>query len=381
MMVPRAGIPIPTPTIRNETDMEQPQSTDHQTPPARRPSNPRSSTDPSPSPSLLLQGYFKDKDNLKDWTRPATSASSSHRNRSPYSRSHLRSRSSGAVAGLPIMTRAHSMPSPYTPRPFDTPASGSLSPVPTLSPMRTPARTRSPFRLEEGMSGAGIESIQEDRELDLTPGAQLVQPTAMHAARVPSSGRRRPASPLYGVSPSQQSQQAPTSFPGTSTMDYNPTPSLTAPTSASNSPSLAPQKYNEAYPPLHPLHHHSSTSSMTSLNSSSSLNTNTTLYSHPSTPTSARSRSPSISSLDTIEDEPEMEVLESLKRTPRRMMVGRGGGVRWMVAGRGKWWGLGLRGEEREEAMECLWRGEEGRFGFGDDLGGLIGESGWEVWI
>lgn len=263
-MVPKATAlplhPLPTMTDLDNIDGADRSSSDRARP--TRPDNNRSSTDPSPSPSpsLLIQGYFKDKDNLKDWARPnSSSSSSSHRNRSPYSRSHLRSRSSSAVAGLPLMTRAHSMPSPYTPRPFAD----------------TPVRTRSPFAEE----GAGIESIQEDSELDLRPRSQqnhLVQPTALRTVRVSSSGssggRRRPTSPLHHNTP--------------------PRPQTSPPL----------DRYNESFPlPQQTLHHHSSASSMTSF---SSLN---------STPTSARSRSPSISSLDTIEDEPEMEAIERLK--------------------------------------------------------------------
>ena len=372
MMVPKA-VAIPMHSPREETQaveggrheagkqqhpQQSPPATQHDDAKPRRPSRPdntRSSTDPSfnTTPSLLLQGYLKEKDSLKDFPR----LSSSHRNRSPYSRSHLRSRSSGAVAGLPLMTRAHSMPSPYTPRPFEGNANGSGSGSSSsagsgsLSPAsRTPARTRSPFKDQEGAmatkgwadvgsaAGVGIESIQEDSELDFRPrgaasaGAQVLQPTALHASRVPSAhgGRRRPASPLYNQatppsssgSSSQAQQLPPTSFPAT-VMDHpttlhGPPPS----TSASSSPSLNPQqatreqKYNEAYPSALPpsaapgqgptLNHHSSATSLTSLSSFTSFS-----LSHPSTPTSARSRSPSISSLDTIEDEPEMEAKEA----------------------------------------------------------------------
>ena len=348
MMVPKVATvpamePIFTPPPPSKTKTEEQRSAEQpsrDTLQPRRPSRPdnaRSSTDPSPapSPSLFLQGYMKDKDTLPPWARPG----SSHRNRSPYSRSHLRSRSSGAVAGLPPMTRAHSMPSPHMPKPFaDTPAqsSGSLSPSPsTVSPSpggRTlPVRTRSPFKTGEegkswmdggvslGAAGPGIESIQEDSESDFSGSqSQLVQPAALHAARVPSlGGRRRPASPLS----QQQSQTSPTSFPNATAGAQDHTAIRTPPPlSGSSSPALGPQKekYNEAYPPTsftpaHALNHHSSTSSITSMNSLASLNSFTSYPSHPSTPTSARSRSPSISSLDTIEDEPEMEAIERLK--------------------------------------------------------------------
>ncbi|EMC98980.1 hypothetical protein BAUCODRAFT_31249 [Baudoinia panamericana UAMH 10762] len=253
----------------------------------------RSSTDPSPA--SLLQGYFSNTHQ-----RP----SSSHRNRSPYSRSHLRSRSSAsALLTAPVMTRAHSLPNPHLPRTPETtvpgtPTSGSLSPG-SHSPMKSPARVRSPFKQEDGpaprspsyASGGAIESIQEDSELDLTPRSTPVtvntmpQPTAMASFSRSGSLRRRPASPLHSLTNAPTHQ--PTSFPAIITES-----NVTAASSGSSSPSLGPQRperYNEAYPSLH---HYASTSSFSSM---------------PSTPTSARSRSPSISSLDTIEDTPDLE--------------------------------------------------------------------------
>ena len=268
--------------------------------------NMRSSTDPTSTftPSVLLQNLSK------DWAMSAPKT----RNRSPFARSHLRSRSSGAVA----MTRAHSLPSPQMSRGFDTPASssGSMSAVTAPTPMRTPARTRSPFHPEEaygqpprrpayfdpsaptvGGAGSAIESISEDAELSIAPRSQQLP---LHTVRVSSSSRRRPASPLHSLA-----NATPTSYPTTLT-DQTTIPNYPT-NSGSNSPSLAPQKYiNELHPSLQQppqLHHYSSISSISTATS---------------TPSSARSRSPSISSLDTIEDEPEMEseaeAIERLKR-------------------------------------------------------------------
>ncbi|KAK4546815.1 hypothetical protein LTR36_001547 [Oleoguttula mirabilis] len=282
----------------------------------------RSSTDPSPTaPS---QGYFTSPQ------QPPTS--SGGRNRSPYSRSHLGSHSSGSsLLSAPVMTRAHSMPNPNISRPIETapvtpysPYSGSLSPGAPHSPMRSPRRVHSPFRQqqEEGYapprspsfaSGGPIESIQEDSELDITPRAAatlLPQPAALASFSRSASLRRRPASPLHSLanapSPQLQHQQLPpTSYPvniidttNSSSNTVTPTHHPSALSSASSSPALRPQtsseRFNEAYPSLH---HYASTSSFSSSMPSSM----------PSTPTSMRSRSPSISSLDTIEDEPDME--------------------------------------------------------------------------
>ncbi|KAJ4376057.1 hypothetical protein N0V83_001338 [Neocucurbitaria cava] len=238
---------------------------------SRRPSTPRSQTEPSPeTPSV----YHVQS-----------------RNRSPYSRSHLRSQSGSSALAAPPMTRAHSLPTVMHP-------SGhlSLSPSPTplarpSSPLRSPKRTRSPRGLEprpltagpQERYGSGIRAtsngsfegapsvcdISEDAELELTPraGAGI---SSLYSSTGSLSRRRRPASPLYQVAVSFGA--LPTS-----------TPAVSTPTSATSSPLLAAAKFNEHYP--------------ASLASSSV----------PSTPTSMRSRSPSISSLETIEDSPDAE--------------------------------------------------------------------------
>lgn len=257
-----------------------------------RPEATRNLTDPSPA--ALLQSYWGSS------SRP----SSSHRNRSPYSRSHLRSRSSGAaLSSAPLMARAHSSPAVHsTSRAFDfsMPAPVSLTPV---SPMRTPARQRSPFRVQddgpysapqrspsrfETVGGSAIESIQEDSELSIPPRQPPNQPLpAMQASFSRSSSlRRRPASPLHTVSNANAS--ASMSFPA-SVIDQNAPLNMSVASSSSNSPSLAPSRFNEAYPSLH---HYASSSSFSSI---------------PSTPTSQRSRSPSVTSLETIEDDPDLE--------------------------------------------------------------------------
>lgn len=304
-----------------------------------RPDNARASTDPSISPSALLQGLFKDKDK-NDWAfpRPHTSSSgSSHsRNRSPYSRSHLRSRSSGAaLLSAPPMTRAHSMPNPHTPRPFEG-QSGSASPMRSRSPAfrNEDAAPRSPSWFETSSSATslsggsassgslGIEAIQEDSELDLTPRAQssaqnspLTQHSALFSRSAPLN-RRRPSSPL---NPSASASPQPSiSFPANVIDQGAPINMSTATSSGSNSPALGPLKYNEPHP-SQMLHHYASSSSFSSI---------------PSTPTSARSRSPSISSLDTIEDAPEeeeeseaqleLERIERLKLAAERAEAGEG---------------------------------------------------------
>ncbi|KAK5151387.1 hypothetical protein LTS14_009230 [Recurvomyces mirabilis] len=308
--------------------------------------NQRSTTDPSPSPSNLLQSYFANMASAPQ--RP----SSSNRTRSPYSRSHLRSRSSGSA----LMTTTSGASS-----------SGSLSPMSggPHSPMRSPACTRSPLQQEDSVwapppprspafaSTAGaIESIDEDSELDTSPTRDTLGPLPGTPSSMSSfnfsisrsgSLRRRPASPLHSTTP-------PTS---------NPSHESSAVSSGANSPSLGPQKnFNEAYPTLH---HYASSSSFSSLHSA------------PSTPTSARSRSPSISSLETIEDAPdaeseafEAERIQTLKLAAERQeRLERGedvdGGEEGVTrrrgsfesGGGGKGFGFGRVGRERKRWSVC----------------------------
>ncbi|KAK6430387.1 hypothetical protein LTR95_013459 [Oleoguttula sp. CCFEE 5521] len=300
-MVPRLdNIERPLPFLQNNNNMESPQQTavDDEAiviidaRPKDRPSTARSATDPSPS--AILQDYFG--------SLPAGRPVSSHRNRSPYSRSHLRSRSSGSTLQAPLMTRAHSLPSEHAAsRAFESPSpsSGSLSPAP-----RSPARVRSPFKQQQDdtyqppprspswyegttpSSGGGIESIHEDLELDLTPRAQQPLPSPSAIAGAPFSRAANVPSP---------------SFPA-SVIDQNVPIHLSTP-SSSSSPSLGATKFNNSFPSGLSLHHYASNSSFSSLSS---------------TPSSMRSRSPSISSLDTIEDAPDAES-EAVEEERKRM--------------------------------------------------------------
>ena len=234
-----------------------------------RPETPRRSTDPLVTAPLHAQLH-----------NDLTVAHSRPRNRSPYSRTHLRSRSGGSSLAAPPMARALSLPTQRT----TTHASLSPSSTPlvsTSSPVRTPARARSPFRsqpddmqsnsaMSPQLYDSGFEIIAEDSELDLTPRAAIERSSSplygsLNSARVLTSRRQRPSSPLNGFGFSS------------------------AASSSASSPNLAPAKFNEGFPALH---HYPSTSSFSSM---------------PSTPSSARSRSPSISSLETIEDAPDAE--------------------------------------------------------------------------
>lgn len=219
------------------------------------------------------------------------------RNRSPYSRSHLRSRSGSSPLAAPPMARAVSLPTPrlnstFSLSPSYTPSTGSSSPQ--RSPrQRSPRRAGSPFRDESLPSAAsspaiydgGFEIISEDSELDLTPRAVgTVQPySTLNSSRTLATRRQRPTSPLHGLAITSGSPL----------------------TSSASSPNLASTRFNESFPTLH---HYASNSSFSSM---------------PSTPTSARSRSPSISSLDTIEDAPDLEyeAIEEERERKARLMT------------------------------------------------------------
>ncbi|KAF2015100.1 hypothetical protein BU24DRAFT_228223 [Aaosphaeria arxii CBS 175.79] len=250
----------------------------------RRPTTPRAQTDPSALDMFSTHS-----------PRP--------RNRSPYSRSHLRSHSSSSSLSAPPMLRAHSLPSVIN-------SSGHLSLAPSpipfhrpASPLRSPKRTRSPMKLAEDSyihSGApSVCDISEDAELELTPRASgglsytpLIHSSPTYASNgpLPRPNRRRPASPLYHTVPFGSAISS---------------PAVRTPTSNPSSPLLSAQKFNEPFPGTSSTYSSSVTSSM------------------PSTPTSMRSRSPSISSLETIPDTPdaEAEAIEEERIAKMRAIV------------------------------------------------------------
>ena len=236
-------------------------------------STPRSSIDGLSRPEALRRATEPDTPTLP---LPVSSLTSSlplrPRTRSPLTRGHGRSRSSGSSLSAPQMMRAHSSPVPNTTRPIITRPSSPLGP---------PSRHRSPMRKpsEESFSsfsgGLDIDqTISENSELDITPrgvadvDSSPVSPTPYPYQTFPRS-RRRPVSPLHQILQ-----------PGIVTNSPRNTlrPSI-------STPSLAASQYNETYPTNYAF-------------SSGSI---------PSTPTSFRSRSPSISSLETIPDSPDAE--------------------------------------------------------------------------
>jgi hypothetical protein len=197
----------------------------------------------------------------------------------------------GQTANAPLMIRAHSSPTCLSP------TFGPLVPR-SSSPLRSPKRVRSPFRHsiaeDSGYATSAVAlspeigSISEDAELEITPRSHLHSnsfsntTSALPSLSFPRPLRRRPASPLRSLNSSRAS-----SVPAS--------PHLSAIPSSSSSTSSSGGRFNESFAPDLPYYYQNGGRS---LSLSSSM---------PSTPTSVRSRSPSISSLETIPDSPDAE--------------------------------------------------------------------------
>ncbi|KAL8796639.1 MAG: hypothetical protein Q9195_001029 [Heterodermia aff. obscurata] len=211
----------------------------------------------APEPSDVLSPFPK--------TSPAT-LPLRPRNRSPYMRTHMRSRSSNSPLSAP---QSRSTPVPDVARAMPPAIARPPSPSGPLARRRSPLRRVSDevYPTYGGQVEIG-ETIAEGKELDLTPrplaDAELSQTSPIHST-FPRS-RRRPSSPLHQISQTSGSPHV-------------------LRTSLS-SPSLAATNFNEPYPCSYSY-------------ASSSIS---------STPTSFRSRSPSISSLETIPDTPDAEL-------------------------------------------------------------------------
>jgi len=181
----------------------------------------------------------------------------------------------------PNLVRAHTTPSGSSYLPTSNRAA---------SPLRSPKRVRSPLRHASSediytiSSVPEISSISEDAELEITPRSR------------------------HGSSSSLSFTSNMTlNYPSLKRRAQSPHRSLRA-SSVPASPSLKPGRYNESFVP-------DLTYSRSFSLASSSV---------PSTPTSARSRSPSISSLETIPDTPDEEQLaaeeDNRDRDSRRRM-------------------------------------------------------------
>ena len=267
-MVPRASSLVDTELIVVEKQVQrsnlgimeehQPRTSEGKMTPSRPSLPARRVTSPEPS------------DSLSPFAKPLPTTLPLHpRNRSPYTRTHMRSRSSNSPLLTPQMARAHSSPTPDAGRSFSAALARPSSPTGPLGRRRSPLRRASDESYPSYVGQIDIgQTISEEKELDLTlkptTEAELTQTSPTHYT-FPRT-RRRPSSPLHQITQAGSSPHALRT--------------------SSSSPSLAAAKFNEPYPSNYSY-------------ASSSI---------PSTPTSFRSRSPSISSLETIPDSPDAEL-------------------------------------------------------------------------
>lgn len=236
---------------------------------------------PYSRPQASPRGISYPQSALLTTPSPTGSAALAYRPR-PQSPSRVNTRPHTAI-GVPMMQRAHSSPGVDSSGRFITPS--YIAPRRPTSPLHG-GRRRSPLRSSiddtyPSWSGLNIEpNIPENEELEITIDSDYqTSPIPSYSNTFPRS-RRRPTSPLH------QSASAPTLYGRGSSPSH----------SRSTSPSYIAQKYTSEPYPLY----YSSASSM------------------PSTPTSFRSRSPSISSLETIEDSPYAEEQAMLEEEERR---------------------------------------------------------------
>lgn len=253
------------------------------------------------------------------------------RNTSPFNRGHLRSRSMASPLAPP-MSRAQSMPRVN--------AAGNLLIFP---PQRPASPAGSPSRLRRkpvdevfpGSPSRGLKDISETSSSSSDGQA----PRGPERSSSPLGGlpysttlprRRRPSSPLRHAS--QGSTPASAHTP-------------TTPNSATSSPLYHPTRFESFLG----TNSYSGAFSYPGSFSSSSV---------PSTPTSARSRSPSISSLETIPDSPdaEMAALEADRIAQLKAAADAADGAAdttvEVVTGRGRTLGLGSR-DKRKRWSVC----------------------------
>jgi len=239
--------PLPTLRLQSASSLLTP---DFESP--RKPSTLRRSTDPPPTSPVS-----------PSWN-PPMNLPYRPRTTSPLSGSHVRSRSTASLP--PAITRTQSMPGVngaghilYAPR------------IRSQSPSRSPLRVRTPRKpVDEGFPTSPTRISVHDPERRLSE--RNSSPNLGVASSASLVRSRRPSSPLR-----QLYHASAGSLPGGLP---------TTPSSIASSPSYRP------YDPL------SSGAGFTASMPSSSV---------PSTPTSTRSRSPSISSLETIPDSPDAE--------------------------------------------------------------------------
>lgn len=251
--------PVPTLRIYEASHFDQPSNAQDSLV-VPKPAFTRRATDPTPSSPLTWAP-------INVAYRP--------RNTSPYSRGHVRSHSSAASTSAPPLSRANSMPGMLGGGFFNL-----GSPVRPSSPKGSPNRNRAMRKpVDEVFPGLPNHGLRIDTVDNPVPIPEEEEETPKLSERSSSPGlllgntyprQRRPSSPLRNLS------------------IHNPTSGGTTPTSPSSVASS-------------PLYHGSRYDSFGAYSFPASAS------SVPTTPSSLRSRSPSISSLETIPDSPDAE--------------------------------------------------------------------------
>ncbi len=262
----------PVPTLRiletNETYRNGSENKTSKPPTIRRSTEPTPASPRSPIPSSPSIPYRS-------------------RNTSPFSRGHLRSKSSTSALAPP-MSRTQSLPG------FN--AAGHLLASPyarPASPLGSPSRIRTPRKpvddvfpgLPNRGSREALRDISETGDVSEEHTPRATERSSSPVLGLPPAANfrtRRPSSPLRYIAQQNATTAVASTAPST-------------PSSVNSSPSYQSYRFNDA---LLGSNSHAGSMSYPGSFASSSV---------PSTPTSARSRSPSISSLETIPDSPDAE--------------------------------------------------------------------------
>ena len=263
--------PVPTLRIHEAPPFPQQQQNPlpQDTPLWAKPLGTRRATDPTPSSPL-------------GWG--PTTVAYRPRNISPYSRSHVRSHSAASTQ-TPPMSRAKSMPGVSRVGFFNI-----GSPARPSSPAGSPNRNRALRKPVDEVFPGGAPPPNRGLKIDTDDHGAIPEVEEEEDEEETPRGYDRSSSP--NLMPSSNPYARRSSSPSRNLSIHYPTSGATTPTSPSSitsSPLYPTSRYDGRYDSFTSYHYPSSTSSV------------------PTTPSSLRSRSPSISSLETIPDTPDAE--------------------------------------------------------------------------
>ncbi|OBT89890.1 hypothetical protein VE02_01502 [Pseudogymnoascus sp. 03VT05] len=261
----------PVPTLRiHEAPTFQPYIPPSNNPSwSTKPPSTRRATDPTPSSPL-------------GWG--PTTVAYRPRNISPYSRGHVRSHSAASTP-TPPMSRAKSMPGVSRVGFFNI-----GSPARPSSPAGSPNRNRALRKPVDEVFPVAPPLPNRGLKIDTSDHVAIPEEVEEEEEEETPRGYDRSASP--NLIPSTSNPHLRRSSPSRNLSIHYPTSGATTPTSPSSitsSPLYPTSRYDGRYDSFNSYPYPTSTSSV------------------PTTPSSLRSRSPSISSLETIPDTPDAE--------------------------------------------------------------------------